>query len=305
MKKLSIIFVFCLLLVFIFFNCKKESSYEYSSDTKKESYSPEMSTSYDKKKSSKDELSDEESSGSNIKPTDTSKQDVDKLERKRIKTGTVNYEINDLTNIEKAVEKKVKQFGGYVANANFSLSNGTMQIKIPANTFDDFVSIVGDFGKVTSKTINVEDVTLTFYDQENRIKTKKILLDRLQTYLSQARNVEELIKLETEINNVTEQLESMEGNFKNLSYLIGYSTLTLNFYVPSTTQFIRSLPSLKRGFNELLYNFIDFIYGLLFVILYIVVFGIPILLLIGLIYLLTFGKIGLLKKFFKFLSARK
>ncbi|HOV14120.1 MAG TPA: DUF4349 domain-containing protein, partial [Spirochaetota bacterium] len=251
---------------------------------------------YDKKSVKKEVVSDQNKS--------TGKEDV-KISRKLIKKGNINYTVNELTKIESSVTLKVKEFGGYVASSNFSADSGNMIIKIPEDKFDDFMLITGNFGKITSKNVGVEDVTQSFYDLDGRVKNKRILQLRLQSYLAQARNIEELIKIEYELNNVTQELESLESNLKNMSELINFSTLTLYFYTPNVNQVYRNFPSLKAGLQNFGYNFVSFLYGLFFVILYILIFGVPIVIILGFIYFITFGKLGFVKKFFKFLSSKK
>jgi hypothetical protein len=237
--------------------------------------------------------------------SDKKKFESEQAERKRIKTGSINYNVSDLKSTEKVVTEKVKEYGGYVVSTNFTLNTAVIQVKIPYDRFDDFLLVTGNFGKITSKNMNVEDVTMEYYDLENRIKNKKILQSRFQNYLSNARNTEELLKIETELNRVTEEIESLEGNFKNLSHLVQYSTLTLNFYVPGTDIEVKVFPSIKKGFEDFGFVIVNFFYGVLFFILYFIIFIIPTVLIAGLIYLFTFGKIGLVRRLFKSLSGKK
>lgn len=303
MKKI-IIFIF---ILFVIVGCsKREVSYsKLSEESGSSSYS---SDDYNDKTDNFEKDVTDKKIKENINNANNENNQTNnsvKAERKLIRNGTINYDVNDLTNIDKNITLKVKEFGGYVAQSNFSSYSGNMVLKIPFDKFDSFLLICGNFGKITTKNINVEDVTQKFYDMEGRIKNKRILQQRLQNYLLQAKNVEELIKIEYELNNVTNELESIESNFKTLSNLISYSTLNLNFYIPGKSDVYRVFPSFKEGFKNFFYNIADFFYGLFFILLYIVIFGIPLLLIIGILYLITFGKIGIVKKFFKGLSTKK
>lgn len=254
---------------------------------------------------STDGLSDEPGIDKDKKKDSTSQINPGQTERKRIKTGTINYNVIDLKSVEKIVTGKVKEFDGYVVSSNISLNNASIQVKIPFEKFDRFLEIIGNFGKIISKSINVEDVTFEYYDLEGRIKNKKIMQTRLQNYLAGASKIEDLLKIETELNKVTGDIEKLEGSFRNLSGLIAYSTLTLNFYVPGTDIKVKIFPSIKKGFDNFIYIVVNFLYGFLFFILYLIVFAIPVVLFAALIYFISFGRIGLVKKLFKFLSGKK
>ncbi len=200
--------------------------------------------------------------------------------------------------------KRVQAAGGYVAESSLYESSLSMVVKIPAAKFDTFVDSTGDLGKILSRQISVEDVTQRYYDLENRIKNKRILVQRLQSYLSSANKIEDLLKIERELSDATTELESLEASFKNLSHLISYSTLSIGFRLPDYESGALNLPSLRSGFRGLAESVVKFLYVLLFIVIGLIVFGIPTVLVLGVLYLVTFGKVGLVKRYFGALGAR-
>lgn len=296
MKK---IIVFFILLVFVF-GCKKSvESPRYD----KFSVSPKSSV-VEVKDSTDEALSLADFKNEEVKlKKSTSKEVTDT--RKLVKNGSINYTVNDLKPVEVSVGAKVKEFGGYIVSSSFTFNSATIEAKIPFERFDDFLLVTGRFGKITSKNVNVEDVTMQYFDLENRIKNKRILQARFQSYLSTALRTEDLLKTEVELNKVTEEIESLEGTFKNLSNQISYSTITMSFYVPGNDVQVKVLPSLKKGFEDLGFIILNFLYGLMFFVLYLVIIGVPVIILSGGIYYVSFGKIGLIKKMFKYLSRKK
>jgi hypothetical protein len=87
--------------------------------------------------------------------------------------------------------------------------------------------------------------------------------------------------------------------------MIAYSTLTMNFYVIGKSNPERSLPSVVAAFKDFGYNLAYFFITLLKIILYIIGFGLPIIIIIALFYYVSFGKLGLVKKLFIRFSAKK
>lgn len=297
-KKILIIF---LSLIIIFINCKAKSydSFLGASEDKSAVFLSD-SEEYNKY----DEGSDKPASKDKIS-TKTDIKNNPEIERKIIKTGNIGLDVKDLQETEKNIEIRIKEFGGYISSTVLYTTGGSIVLKIPSENFDAFVQIVKDFGKITNKSVEAQDVTKKYFDIEKRIETKKILQQRYESYLKNASKVDELLSIERELNNVTVEIESMELELKTLSHLVAYSTLTLNLNIPGTNQITRYLPSLKNGFADFGYGFVKFFYSLFFIILYVVAFGIPIIVLIALIYFITFGKIGLVKKLFRYFSGKK
>jgi hypothetical protein len=287
MRQLVLFLILCL----CFTGCKQKTAYYDSGKTS--DMRGDISTN---ESATKDVKADKMPSEKDTKETVT---------RQLIKTGSISYNVNDLGGIEEKVESKVKETGGYVFSTSSSLNSLVIQVKIPQDRFDEFVGISGSFGKIDSKHVNVEDVTMQYYDLDNRIKNKKILQDRLRNYLSSSHNIEDLLKVESELNRVTEELESIEGQFNNLSHMISYSSLTMNFYVPGSNETVRILPSLSNSMKDLGYALGSFFIILSVIILGIIGFGIPIIVIIALLYFVTFGKIGLVRKLFRFFSGNK
>lgn len=227
------------------------------------------------------------------------------VERKRIKTGHITLEVKELQDTEKSIEVILEKYNGYVSSSNYYQTSLNLEIRIPADNFDDFLVSAETVGKLKQKTINVEDVTQHYFDLENKIKNKRILQERYQSYLQRAANTKELLETERALNDVTTEIEQLEGSFRLLNSQISYSTLTIGLSLPVYENIRRSLPSLKKGFQDFGYNFLEFLYVVLFIILYGLLFGTPIVIIVGAFYFFGFGKVGIIRKFFKVLSSKK
>ncbi len=231
--------------------------------------------------------------------------DVSEYERKRIKRGSMYVVVESLTEAEEKISRKVDQYGGYIESSSLYEETAYFTVKIPAESFDTFMASSEDLGEVKSKSISVEDVTDRFYDLENRIKNKRILMERYQEYLEEAESVEDLLSIERALNDVITEIERLEGSYKQLSSLIAYSTLNIELSLPSYEKETGTLPSIREGLRKIGSAVLTFLYYLIFVIVGIVIFGVPAIAVAALLYYLSFGKIGLVKKLFRSLSAKK
>lgn len=221
-------------------------------------------------------------------------------ERKLIKTGSISLEVEQLASAEEAVLEWCQSFGGYVASSFNHETNAALTVRIPAVHFDAAMAAAGNLGRVRSRNVSTQDVSEQFYDLQTRLDTRKILRDRLQSYLAQAKNMEDLLHIERELNSTLTEIESMEGRMRRLSNQIDYSTITVDLQLPyRTTDQGFQWPSLDRNVRRFLSNVVDFFVDFVAIVLYIVIFGVPILALVAFLYWLLLGRMGLLKRIFK------
>lgn len=221
-------------------------------------------------------------------------------EKKIIKNGNVSLEVESLAETMAAVEKWVKDFGGYISWTNENNTNMGVTAQIPSEKFDDAMNAAGDFGKIISRNISTRDVSNQFYDLETRLETQKTLQEKLEGYLKDAKNINEIIQIESKLSSVTAELERMQTQMNGLSRQISYSEIYLNASLPrnqSESGFI--LPDTKNEFRAFIGNILSFFVKFAFGIFYIIIYGVPCALLLILLYWLCFGKVGLLRKLFE------
>lgn len=222
------------------------------------------------------------------------------FERKLIKTANVSIEIKNLSDCEQKINDWVKNLGGYITNSSSWEYGASFTVRIPSKDFDSAMNQVGDFGRVLNRNINSEDVSDNYYDLQSRLQTKYILRDKLSSYLSQAKDIKDLLEIERQLNQVIEEIESTESRLKRLSGQIDYSTIYLDL------QFERGkdeggiiFPDFKNAWNDFVSNIISFLWWLVKAIFYIAIFGAPLVGVVALLFWLLFGKVGLLIKLFK------
>lgn len=234
------------------------------------------------------------------KAVNASPESPSEYERKLILNGYTRIEVpSNISEMESKVEQWAKNFGGYVANSNWSERSFYATVKIPCEKFYDAMNTADQFGKVKSHSVNTNDVTDQYYDLKSRIETKTILRDKLQGYLKQATNLKDMLEVERQLNEVQSDLEAIEGKMKRLSNQIELSTITIDAYMPqgqTDSGFV--YPDFGEGFRNFLINLLEFGKNLILGICYIVVFGIPLTAIAALFYWLLLGKIGILRKLF-------
>lgn len=239
-------------------------------------------------------------------PMISSQNNAPQTEKKLIKTGNINLEIENLSESILKVEEWISSYGGYISNSSNSEKNAWFNIKIPSSKFDDAMNSACSLGKVLNHSENTEDVSEQYYDLASRLQNKKTMKSKLEGYLSNAKDIKDLLEIERELNSVISDIDSMEGRLKRLSNQVEYSTITINLQLPSNHSengFI--FPDLKNGFSNFLSNFLNFLIGFVKVFFLVILCGIPILAAIAFFYWLLFGRIGLILKLYKWLKKQK
>ena len=227
-------------------------------------------------------------------------QDGKEYERKLIKNGNITLQVQDLSEGESAVEKWCKELNGYISYSSSDEYSAYFTVKIPSASFDKAMESVGDFGQVKNRNVSTQDVSEQYYDLKTRLETKKILQANFKQYLEKASNITDILKIERELNNVTSDIESMEGQLRRLSNQIDFSTISISLILPQgKTDPVIQPPTFGERVSRFFAQVKDFFMGVAKILLYAVICGVPCIAFLIFLYWLLFGKLGLLKKLFK------
>jgi len=225
-------------------------------------------------------------------------------ERKLIKRANVSIRVENLAAADDAVTAMLKKYDAYAASTNIEENSRYYSLRVPANYYDIFLAETGGMGRLINRYENTEDVTLRYYDLEGRLSTKKELLKTFQAYLGKAKTIEEILSVEARISDLQYDIEGTGIQFRNLANRIDYATIDLSLFGP-----VSSVPNRGLTFGErvkqLFGGFGGFLSTVAMVLIGIVVYGIPILLILGLLFLIFFGRIGLAKKLWGLVKSHK
>lgn len=167
------------------------------------------------------------------RPTEpVAKHDWDK---KIIKTASINLEVKEYNKYNTSLREKVKSFGGYIAQEEQSQSDykieNTVTVKVPVDQFDNAVTLLtSNVEKVNEKKISSQDVTAEFVDTKSRLEAKRQVRERYIGLLKQARNMEEILNVQSEINSIQEDMEAAAGRIQYLGHSASYSTINLTYF---------------------------------------------------------------------------
>ena len=270
MKKI----IYAVLICSLLFSCDKASKTNSDYDTNLKELSPLKSVTEDKT-SSKDINTVADSSGvtSNIPLQGTMPGQNTDWDKKIIKTANLQVEVKNFYQYNLSVHNAAKQYGGYIANEeqNFSKEKkeSGISIKVPVDQFDNLINqLPSDSNKVIEKKITTEDVTGEVVDTKSRLETKEQMRLKYLEFLKQAKNMSDVLKVQTEINSIQEDMESASSRINFFSHQSAYSTINLTFYQPLTgftpvnnnpVFYTKILIAFKSGFNFMAEIFIGLV----------------------------------------------
>jgi hypothetical protein len=218
---------------------------------------------------------------------------------KLIKKAQAEIEVDELAASAAVIVKKTAASGGYVQSSEISGSEAQITVRIPGTQFEQYLDSCKSGGKLISLTSGAEDVSLQYFDLEGRIRAKRILQERIAGYLKNASSVKDLLVIEAELNRVTEELESVESQFRGMKDSITYATVVIRLTLPAYKGYIAELPSLKGGFYSFVNVMAHFFYGLFFAMLYLGAIGGVLILIIAVLLYVTVGRLGLVLRLYR------
>ncbi len=123
--------------------------------------------------------------------------------------------------------------GGYLEGESSSsngegLTSGTLTLRIPAEKFDEAMTQVGELGKVVSRRVSSDDVSLEYVDLMSRLSHLQMEEAFYLALIDKARTVQEMVTIREHLSSVQLEKEYVQGRMEFLDQQVSYSTLTLS-----------------------------------------------------------------------------
>jgi len=103
----------------------------------------------------------------------------------------------------------------------------TATIKISPEGLDLLMNYAGKAATVINSKITSDDITSNYYDSKTRLETKQKSLLKYYEFLGKAKNTTELLSIQSAIDNLTADIEVLEGQIKMWDTLVSESTLDI------------------------------------------------------------------------------
>jgi len=156
-----------------------------------------------------------------------------------IKNGDIKLLVEDPDVAIDRTTQAVGDVGGYIISSRIwyqpwydgeNYKYATITLGVPADQFERSLSrLRGLAVRVLDETASGEDVTDQFVDLQSQVTNLEATRDRIKSFLEQATNVDEALRINQELSNVEAQIEEIQGRMNYLQDRAAYSTITVNF----------------------------------------------------------------------------
>src|SRR6266851_123854 len=138
-----------------------------------------------------------------------------------------------LSDVRKLVELEQGFIAGTDAQVNPQLSDdrirtGVISFMVPAKNFDETIDAVAKLGKVQNEHISGQDVSAQYVDLQARLANEEAQRDAMLAVLHQAQKISEIIEVQNQLGQITQQIEELKGQIQYLDHNTSFSTVTVN-----------------------------------------------------------------------------
>lgn len=150
---------------------------------------------------------------------------------KIIRNASLDIEADDVLKAYDALLQHAAANGGYEASRKVTTHDEytslEAKIKIKPEFLDDLLGFAGTTGKIINVQTSSQDITESYYDTQTRLATMETMLVKYQEFLTNAKTVQEALSVQSEINRLTTEIESLKGKLRYYDTMVAESTVTV------------------------------------------------------------------------------
>src|SRR5438477_10270836 len=182
-----------------------------------------------------------------------------------IRAGQATIGVDSLERAVAQVRLRATRVGGYVANTvmqtgRSDLRSASLEVKIPAERFDEGLNGLAPIGKLESVNVIAEDVGEEFTDVTARMENSRRLESRLiQLLATRTGKLKDVLDVEQELARVREEIDRYEGRLRYLRAHAVLSTFTVYVHEPLPVVGHAGSSVMGEAFKQAWRNFVDLV----------------------------------------------
>ncbi len=102
-----------------------------------------------------------------------------------------------------------------------------LTLRVPSKRFRAVMRGVAGLGEVTTRSVNTVDVSEEFHDLKIELDNLEATRARIQKLLDQAKGLDEILRVEKELQRISAQIDTLEGRMRFLGSRAAFSTITV------------------------------------------------------------------------------
>jgi hypothetical protein len=160
------------------------------------------------------------------------------IDRKIVKNAEINVLVEDSDTAVDRLTQVVADVGGYIVSSRVwyqphvdgeNYKYASVTLGVPVDQFEVAMRRVRGLGvRVLNENASGEDVTDQFVDLQSRLTNLEATQARIQSFLAEAKTVDEALRINQELAQIEAQIEEVKGRMNYLSDRSAFSTITVS-----------------------------------------------------------------------------
>lgn len=177
---------------------------------------------------------------------------VPEADRLIIRNKTLRIEVEKVADAIDKIQAASKKSGGVITGMQVATDSGSpiyryedsgspsdgtallgyVVVRVPASTFEAFVTEVSGLGTVRYEAETSDDVTQQHVDLSARLGNLRAEEKRLRDFFTAAKDVKDMLAIEQELSRVRGEIESLDAQVKYLERQAAMATVTIDLNEP-------------------------------------------------------------------------
>jgi hypothetical protein len=189
-----------------------------------------------------------------------------------IQDTTLSLQVKNVPQVIEQINQLATQAKGFMVSSNLSVPEsdavGTITIRVPENNRDSVLAGIKALGlKTVSETIQGQDVTDRYVDNDARLETLTKTKAKFEAIMEQSVRIQDILEVQRELINLQSQIDNLKGQQQYLEQSSRLTKITIHLstdeyalpYTPTESwraevifkQAVRSLIGTLRSFGTL------------------------------------------------------
>lgn len=157
-------------------------------------------------------------------------------ELKIIKTASVTIEAGNAFTVFTELSAMAEAYGGFVQDSSVYEENGKLTLRLPTEKADGFLKDIRENYRIRNFSESSKDVSDEYTDNQSRLESARTALKRYQELLSKAETIDEILRVQDRIDDITADIESYEALKASYDSKVAYETIVININNPVVTE---------------------------------------------------------------------
>jgi hypothetical protein len=153
----------------------------------------------------------------------------EETDRMIVSSATIRIKSMEPDSVHNRVIEYALSCNGYILHSG----DGKTTVRVPAACFKPAMANFETLGELLSKEITGKDVTEEFHDLQTRLDNAEKTRQRYLALLDKAKNLEEILRVERELERLNQTIEQLKGKIERLSHIVAYSSITVETTEPT------------------------------------------------------------------------